>query len=85
MANGKSGTATGMCLPSYRGGRRQSNFHHRSLELIDDVAVLMRAVVGLNWLDLHEELAGLFLILRVAGRVEGVFLGMWDKLKRPKT
>lgn len=63
-------------LSSYRGGRRQGDFHHGGLELVDDVAALVRAVVGLHRLDLHQELAGLVLVLRVAGRVEGVLLGM---------
>lgn len=64
------------CCCFYRGGRRQGDLDRGGLELVEGVAALVRAVVGLHRLDLHQELAGLVLVLRVAGRVEGVLLGM---------
>lgn len=61
---------------TYRGRRRQDDVADGGLELVDGGAVLVRAVVGLHGLDLHVELARLLLVLRVAGRVEGILFGM---------
>lgn len=67
--------ARAKCYP-YRGGGRQDDVSDGGFELVDVGPVLMRAVVGLDGLDLHVELPGLVFVLGVAGRVEGVVFGM---------
>jgi len=61
----------------YRGGGRQDDVPNGGFELVDGGSVLERVVVWLDGLDFHVELPGLVLVLRVAGRVEGILFGMW--------
>lgn len=60
----------------YRGGRRQDDVPDGGLELVDGGLVLVRAVVRPDGLDFHMELPGLFFVLGVAGRIEGILFGM---------
>lgn len=73
------------CFTQPYGGRgRQDDVADGGFELVDVRPVLMRAVVGLDGLDLHVKLPGLVLVLRVAGRIEGIVFGMLGESVKEK-
>lgn len=50
---------------TYHGWRRQADVSDGGLEFVDGGSALVRPVVGRHRLDLHAELPGFILVLRV--------------------